>query len=1133
MIVHCPNCLEELSVDAERREITCSACGEGFDLRARETVERDKPERDRDGDAALRNSVSQTDVATKAGEPRPRAFREGDAVDGYVLERRLGKGGMGVVFLATQRSLGRKVAIKFLAGELARDAEFLERFDREAQALANLQHPNLVGVIDRGQHAGIPYLVMEFVDGVALRDVMSEKTLSAADALRIVPQVCEALEYAHDRGIVHRDVKPENILIARDGTAKIADFGLARLVGKDAGRITRSNVIMGSVDYMAPEQREKVKDADHRADIYSLGVVLYEMLTGELPLGRFPPPSNKCVELDVDIDRIVLRVLEKDPDKRYQRASDIAVELKRSCDGRAERERGAEREREREGEQRRVTDDAEVVVDRDPASGKPRQVALKVRPGPPLRKAANAFRRDPGKWGLVALGAIVGIFGILTEAEPLLGMGVGLFASGFFLRRLYGAVERSLLPGRGFFRFVLCTIGLFVGMGVSIGIVDGEPVPTGAVIGVAMALVALWTGLNVTIGRRMGLFLEGLGSSFAPEGDPDFVDPARVAWAASAPGTKTNEHDGDQTKDDDMKISIDLNDDGRGRRRPHVVARPSATTVSVPEKNDPVAAASAAAAAASAAANANLVGAGAPATAPATDDAGQRRRLSFLSVLIFLFMGLPAAALSVASITALVSMKSHLPYTVLNMVGATDGNELIEGVASASAPELSAGFTLASVVFGVFGVLILGIPLFVMGTAAKKRGLSLAVFTMAACATFWGTSLGLLIGTAKEIDRGAFVGTNELWNGHEDRPIRRMAKLITLADSGEANDLAALRDMADGEAITRDRNHNPIAHKVPPVEQALALALLQREGGDEDPEVLTAAWSSLGARASLVRYQGYRVLGRADQDALAEAIDRVVQGPSDLETIEHHTKYIAKLSGWRWFDDEARDAILSAAATRISDGNPRTRQAAATVLATWLETPIRNRHGKLADAEATALTTLLRSPDAGTRVDAYRLLDDLVGEGTPSESAYAWIRRGLRDESVEVRRAAHAVTGLPSAFHADAAPAEREALIAELEGDLEEQKGRLVALPPAPLEADAAAAPTPDVDSTPEAAPAPAPTPEVTPRVEPEAPAADLPPETPESSPEAPVDPEPAPVAPKQPVEDAPKPQPDAPRLPF
>jgi predicted Zn finger-like uncharacterized protein len=311
MRIHCPHCQAEIEVlnSVADSVVTCSSCKAVFDPRQKETL-----------------------PGGEAPELLP-GIRAGDGFGGYVLERRLGKGGMGQVFLATQLSLGRKVALKVLAPELLRDPEFVRRFDAEARVLAALNHPNIVQVIDKGIERGHSFLVMELVDGVSLRDLLSEKKLPPQDALRIVPQLCDALEYAHARGVVHRDIKPENILIGRDGTPKIADFGLARIVGApDRERITRSNAVMGSLDYMAPEQRERTKDADHRADIYALGVVLYEMLTGELPLGRWDPPSKK-VKLEVDIDEVVLRVLAKDPEMRYQRASEVGTEIRRRLAG--------------------------------------------------------------------------------------------------------------------------------------------------------------------------------------------------------------------------------------------------------------------------------------------------------------------------------------------------------------------------------------------------------------------------------------------------------------------------------------------------------------------------------------------------------------------------------------------------------------------------------------------------------------------------------------------------------------------------------------------------------------------------------------------------------------------------------
>jgi serine/threonine protein kinase len=233
---------------------------------------------------------------------------------------------MGVVYKAVQLSLDRTVALKVLPPTLARERRFLERFDREARALAELAHPNIVAIFDRGVDRDLSYIVMEFVDGVSLRQVLQAGGLQPAEALAIVPKICAALEYAHARGVIHRDVKPENILLDRQGGVKVADFGLSRILGHDpaGGRITGTNVVMGTFDYMAPEQRERARDVDHRADLYALGVILYELLTGELPLGLFEAPSQRRPGLDPRLDDVVLRVLEKDPDRRHQRASELA-----------------------------------------------------------------------------------------------------------------------------------------------------------------------------------------------------------------------------------------------------------------------------------------------------------------------------------------------------------------------------------------------------------------------------------------------------------------------------------------------------------------------------------------------------------------------------------------------------------------------------------------------------------------------------------------------------------------------------------------------------------------------------------------------------------------------------------------
>jgi predicted Ser/Thr protein kinase len=240
----------------------------------------------------------------------------------------VGRGGMGAVYKARQPALDRLVALKVLPTESGRDSAFAERFMREARSLARLNHPGIVAVYDFGHGGGLYYFLMEYVDGVNLRQLLRRGELTPARALQIVPQLCEALQYAHEEGVIHRDVKPENILLDRRGRVKIADFGLAKLVRQAPAdlQLTRSSQVMGTLYYMAPEQLESPLSVDHRADIYSLGVVFYEMLTGGLPLGRFALPSQKA-PVDARLDDVVLRALEKEPDRRYQHAREVKTEV--------------------------------------------------------------------------------------------------------------------------------------------------------------------------------------------------------------------------------------------------------------------------------------------------------------------------------------------------------------------------------------------------------------------------------------------------------------------------------------------------------------------------------------------------------------------------------------------------------------------------------------------------------------------------------------------------------------------------------------------------------------------------------------------------------------------------------------
>jgi serine/threonine-protein kinase len=250
----------------------------------------------------------------------------------------IGKGGMGAVYKARQKQLDRIVALKILPPGIGDDPAFAERFMREAKALAKLNHPGIVTLYEFGKADGLYFFLMEFVDGVNIRQLLHAGRVSAREALAIVPQICDALQFAHDQGIVHRDIKPENILMDRRGRVKVADFGLAKIIGGEGDKVsgekspmpsaslTDAGKVMGTPQYMSPEQIQAPGEVDHRADIYALGVVFYQMLTGELPGKKIEPPSKK-VHIDVRLDEIVLRALEQKPERRYQQASILKTQV--------------------------------------------------------------------------------------------------------------------------------------------------------------------------------------------------------------------------------------------------------------------------------------------------------------------------------------------------------------------------------------------------------------------------------------------------------------------------------------------------------------------------------------------------------------------------------------------------------------------------------------------------------------------------------------------------------------------------------------------------------------------------------------------------------------------------------------
>ena len=442
----------------------------------------------------------------------------------------IGRGGMGAVYKARQPGLDRLVALKILPPKAGSDPGFAERFMREARALARLSHPNIVGVYDFGQVSGagvqpvsapgvppeqppiapasspqpstlspqpsfpLHYFIMEYVDGPNLRQLERAGKLTPRQALQIVPQICEALQFAHDEGIVHRDIKPENVLLDKKGRVKIADFGLAKILGREAQdfRLTGAGQVMGTPHYMAPEQVEHPQSVDHRADIYSLGVVFYEMLTGDLPLGRFAPPSRK-VQVDVRLDEVVMHALENEPERRYQHASQLKSDVEtitahaadakppsapaRSCDYRTQQSLFGHPL-------------IHVAWGVDPATGR-------------LRVAKGILAVGPAAFGVIAVGfSAWGLFPCGLVAGGLLP--VGLLAVGFWSVGLAAAgTQATGLLALAFWR--------------AVGLVAVAPSPIGLErIGVNKGAVAILFVLAIVAAWLMDRLIRAIGSTAVP-----------------------------------------------------------------------------------------------------------------------------------------------------------------------------------------------------------------------------------------------------------------------------------------------------------------------------------------------------------------------------------------------------------------------------------------------------------------------------------------------------------------------------------------------------------------------------------------------------------------------------------------
>ena len=260
--------------------------------------------------------------------------------DRYEILEKIGTGGMSDVYKAKDHKLNRFVAVKVLKQEFSENTSFVSKFRVEAQAAASLMHPNIVNVYDVGEENGVHFIVMELVEGITLKKYIEKKArLSVKEAVSIAIQACMGLEAAHNNHIIHRDIKPQNIIISKEGKVKVTDFGIA----KAATSNTITSNVMGSVHYTSPEQA-RGGYSDERSDIYSMGITLFEMLTGRVPFNGdttvaiaikqiqepMPSPRDFVPEIPVSVEQIVLKCTQKSPDRRYQSVGDLISDLKKS-----------------------------------------------------------------------------------------------------------------------------------------------------------------------------------------------------------------------------------------------------------------------------------------------------------------------------------------------------------------------------------------------------------------------------------------------------------------------------------------------------------------------------------------------------------------------------------------------------------------------------------------------------------------------------------------------------------------------------------------------------------------------------------------------------------------------------------
>src|SRR5687768_4097175 len=337
VVQRCPNCSAKYDVGiyVSGQKVRCRRCGIKFAVVRNDTSPGSDAPVAADGE---KKGELQQALEPEAPAPRPQTKQHrtaqndiapGTVLNGYQIGPVLGRGAMGTVYRGTQLSLDRPVAVKVMSADLVNQPEFIQRFRREAAALASLAHNNVVSIIDQGNVDHHFYFVMEFIDGPTLRRLLSQRALRLSQAYELAIQIGRGLDYAHSKGVVHRDLKPENVLLQDAGAdgqvAKIVDFGLADILYSDRSyvNLTGSRISMGTVNYMAPEQRQDAGRVDQRADVYSYGVLLYEMFTGELPIGRYQDPSKRNKQLDRRVDPVVMKALEPDARRRYPRVREL------------------------------------------------------------------------------------------------------------------------------------------------------------------------------------------------------------------------------------------------------------------------------------------------------------------------------------------------------------------------------------------------------------------------------------------------------------------------------------------------------------------------------------------------------------------------------------------------------------------------------------------------------------------------------------------------------------------------------------------------------------------------------------------------------------------------------------------